>query len=561
LYFAADRDRMEPLSREAVEIARRLGDTATLAFALSARHYALWGVGDLDERLAIATEIIALAAGAAAMETAIGGHFWRFADLLELGDIVAATRELAAYTALASELRQPFYLWRSAVLHAALALLNGRFDEGERLALDALGIGQRLASPSPALVAGVQIFWLRREQGRLEEMEGAIEAFVAEHPAMPAFRSGMAHLCAELGREAEARAEFEQLAANDFTDLPRDATWLNLLDELSQVCAFLGDARRAAKLYELLLPFAARNIVITFVEACDGAVSHYLGLLAATMSRWEEAAKHFEDALSMNARMAARPFLARTQHEYARLLLGRCRPRDREKAVHLLEEALATADGIGMKRLAERIRLLLAESAGSALAEAALFQLDGDYWTITFRGEKLRLPDSKGLRCIDHLVRHPGSEFHAMDLAAAAERGVAPTAVSAANAARSLVEAGLGVGDLGDAGELLDARAKAEYRRRLHELDEELEEATARNDPGRAANIRAEIEILNSELSGALGLGGRARRAASAAERARIAVTKRIQAAIERITAANPTLGQHLKQAIRTGTFFSYLGV
>lgn len=119
----------------------------------------------------------------------------------------------------------------------------------------------------------------------------AIRAFAVEHAAMPAFRSGLALLCCHLGRLAEARTIFDELAAQGFDQFPRDATWINGMDELAQVCAALGDRQRAALLYERLAPYEHHNVVIAFAEACEGSVARYLGLLAATLARWGRAGR------------------------------------------------------------------------------------------------------------------------------------------------------------------------------------------------------------------------------------------------------------------------------
>ena len=159
----------------------------------------------------------------------------------------------------------------------------------------------------------------------------------------------------ELGRTQEARAEFEHLAQHDFTDLARDSLWMASVSYLADVCTALGDAARAATLYQLLLPYAERTIVVSNAVACYGAAARYLGALAATQAHWEEAAQHFEDALVMNARMDARPWLAHTQYQYASMLLMRDQADDRTKARALLRTALATARELGMRALEARL--------------------------------------------------------------------------------------------------------------------------------------------------------------------------------------------------------------
>jgi DNA-binding NarL/FixJ family response regulator len=199
------------------------------------------------------------------------------------------------------------------------------------------------------------MFTLRREQGRLREVEPLVRTFVQMHPAASTWRPGLALIYRELGLTAEARAEFDDLARHNFVDLPRDGLWVTCITYLAEVCAFLGDADRAIALYQLLLPYARYNIVAGGGVACYGAGSRYLGLLAMTMSRRGEAEQHFKAALALNARMGATPWLAHTQHDYAILLLGRGQPGDRERAVALLNEALASARALGMRTLEERL--------------------------------------------------------------------------------------------------------------------------------------------------------------------------------------------------------------
>jgi tetratricopeptide (TPR) repeat protein len=602
LYFsAASADRRALLSRQAVEMARRVGDTAALATALQSRHLILWGPGDVKDRLAAATEIVQLAEEAGEREKALQGHELRLINLLELGDIPAVDEEIETYARLAEELRQPRYLWYVEMFRAMRALMEGWFEEGEQLAMQALATGQQVQSQTAANYFGAQMFSLRREQGRLQELEAAVKGFVEQYPAVSAWRRGLASLYSELGREVEARSEFERLATNDFADLPQDSSWLVSVHLLSEVCAFLGDSRRAATLYELLLPYAGHNAVVGQAAVCIGSVSRNLGLLAATMARWEEAAQHFEDALKMNAKMGARPLIARTQYEYATMLLARDQPGDRERALELLNKALDTAQELGMKGLEEKIkfqvsgftfpvpspesriqepepRILTTPTPNCGLqpsdsgpqasslqppnsdVEANIFRREGEYWDLAYQGTVCRLKDAKGLHYIAFLLCHPGREFHAVELVRAmGKHQETPTATTYGRLSEDqLAEHNLSVGELGDAGEVFDAQAKAAYKRRLEELGEELEEAQRFNDPVRAAKAQAEIDFLTDELAAAVGLNGRNRKAASVAERARLNVTKSIKAALSKIGKNHLALGQHLTISIRTGTFCSY---
>jgi hypothetical protein len=203
-----------------------------------------------------------------------------------------------------------------------------------------------------------------------------------------------------------------------------------------------------------------------------------------------------------------------------------------------------------LRRLADWI-----EAAAAPEASGNLFRREGEYWTVRYEGSLARLRDAKGLRYLAQLLGNPGREYHSVDLAAADSQ----TARSAPPAGQAWAGGELRVRpDLGDAGALLDAQAKAAYQARLGELAAELEEAERCNDPGRAATAAAERDFLIGELARAVGLGGRDRRAASHAERARLNVTRAIRAAMDNLARANPSLGRHLAVTIRTGRYCSY---
>ncbi|MGH7803405.1 MAG: hypothetical protein ACREQJ_03595, partial [Candidatus Binatia bacterium] len=426
---------------------------------------------------------------------------------------------------------------------------------------EALAVGQRVEARDAVPAYGVAMATLRREQGRLPELEDSLKVFIAEYPGIAAWRCALARLYAEVGDAAAARSELERLFANDLRDLPRDQQWLTAVALLAEVSLFLGDRRRATLCYELLLPYATRNIVLGSASAFYGSVSHFLGLLAAFLSNPSEAARHFDDALAMNARMGARPFLARTELEYAKMLLARGLPGDRAKGRALLEEARATARALGIRSLEEKLAAVEPPAARETVLEKApSFRLEGDYWAIAHGGAVARVRDTKGLRYLGYLIRHPGREIHALDLAAAVDQGESAHASAPLKARRELRECGLELAGLGDGVEVIDRRAREEYRRRLAELRGELEHVTDENDLGRATRLRAELEALTRELAAAYGLGGRSRRTGSLADKARVNITKTIQGAIERIGAESPALATHLKKSVRTGTFFCYLG-
>jgi pimeloyl-ACP methyl ester carboxylesterase len=200
-----------------------------------------------------------------------------------------------------------------------------------------------------------------------------------------------------------------------------------------------------------------------------------------------------------------------------------------------------------------------AKSDPTTKEQGDVFRREGEFWTIAAGGEVLRLKDVRGLAYIAYLLGHPREEIHVLSLASKGEAKQAEADGSAEWYTEDQAnQSDLKVGRMGDAGEMLDAQAKAAYKRRVTELREQLEEARERNQLELVDRLEDEIETLGRELSRAVGLGGRDRRAASASERARINVTCAIKVAIDRIAEHNPALATLLTSSIRTGTFCSY---
>ncbi len=355
LYWSHEPKRRATLSRQAVEVARRCGDTGALAYALNAQHVVLREPGNVEERLAIASDIMRLAGEIGDKELTLRGHMWRLTDLLELGDLQTADGEIVPFAQRAEELRQPSYLWFLATWRATRAWLKGRFTEAEQWAAEALAIGQRAQDPDAAQCFIVQIFALRSGVKGFHDIKMPVQDLAERYTALPAWRSSLALAYAGFGAKEEARHEFEQFAVHHFTNIPRNADWMITMTNLVQVCSILHDVPSAETLYQLLLPYAERCVVVKPALVCLGPVTRFLGLLATILTRWDEAEAHFVSALQRCAQMDARPLIAQTQQHYAGMLLARKRPSDREQALAVLDQALALAQDIGMDELANRI--------------------------------------------------------------------------------------------------------------------------------------------------------------------------------------------------------------
>ena len=343
------RERRERICEEAIQTARRIGDPAALSYALAAAEAALHAPHTAQRRLDEGSEIVSLARQTGDRERLFDGFEHSFWASWELGDAATRAVQLDGMTRVAEELRQPAQLWMLAVAQATLALAEGRFDEAAELIGRAATVGERVQSWSAAAVAHtLPLFVLRREQGRLEDFEREIQGPGHEFSGPLVRQSVFAHLHARLGRTDKARAAFAELTSRDLADWHVDEEWLVGICLLAETCVILGDTERAAPLYDLLLPYAPLNAVAVPELALD-STSRPLGMLSTLLGRFEDAARHFEEALRMNERMGARPWLAHAQEEFARMLLRRDAGDDRERAEELLSRAHATYQELGME--------------------------------------------------------------------------------------------------------------------------------------------------------------------------------------------------------------------
>jgi hypothetical protein len=307
------------------------------------------------------------------------------------------------------------------------------------------------------------------------------------------------------------------------------------------------DERRALQLYELLLPHAGDNAV-AYTQQPFGPVALRLGKLAAMLERWEDADRHFARALDCCEHLCARAIRARVLLEHASALAARGEGGDRERIAAMLEEAASLCDELGMTGLLERFSDLRGRPSE---AVEAVFRHEGEFWTIAYGGQMCRLRDVKGLGYIASLLASEGRELHALELVGAATG-------RSADARAPLAENDIVGSRPADADPLLDDQAKAQYGRRLQELEEELEQARDWGDTERAARLQDELDLLTQELARAVGLRGRDRTFSSPEERARISVTKAIKTAIRLIEKHCPKLAAHLEASIHTGRFCSY---
>ena len=353
LHFSGSFQRTRTLGQEAVAMARRLSDPATLSWVLrvNMRDQFRPEVETIEERLAWEREIIQLAGKFS--DTRMEAYSWSILDHLASGDLATMLRMLDEYERTAAELRQPFFSFVAASCRAMLAVGEGRFDDAERSIDQAHRIG-RMRGQDFMGVLGMQMFTLRREQGRLQELEPAVRMFLAQNENESIWRPGLAVLYLELGMIDQAREEYERLAVRDFTDLPRDGVWLACMTYFAEMSAAFGDRKRSEVLYEELLPYAPFTLAMGGCVANYGAASRYLGILATTMERWDAAERNLEHALELNRKIKAWAWVAHTEFRFGEMLLARRRNEDQRRAEGLLRSALRTAQAFGMRTLEAR---------------------------------------------------------------------------------------------------------------------------------------------------------------------------------------------------------------
>ena len=224
IYYSPERDRMRALSDEAMEIATELGDPEARAYACSARRRVLWDAPHLPERVEVSTEMLTLARQIGNLELQLQAHAWLVVDLLERGDRDAVTAQMEAFDAGANRLRQPLYEWSSIVWRAMSALLSGQLDRADVLASEALAAGAPAEAVTASQYYAIQVLGIRREQGRMGELEHAARQLVDDNPGRPAWRAALATLLCEEGRLDEAERSSKSSPPATSTMSPRTST-------------------------------------------------------------------------------------------------------------------------------------------------------------------------------------------------------------------------------------------------------------------------------------------------------------------------------------------------
>ena len=574
LYWSGQPERRAGLADEALALAReqaaRAGDRRsdeTLAYVLGRVLLARWGPDSAAQDIETCEELVERARELGDGELELMARQWRISVLLELGEVAAVDQEIARVEHMATELRQPRAMTFLPLQHGMRAITVGRFDEAERLMAESAEIGREVRGSISELAATAQLLVIRLLQGRMAELEAPLRALADTHPGMVGLRCALAELLVQAGRPEEARAELERLTGAGLDGLPRDNVHVVMLALLAEVATDLGDEARAGAIYEWLEPYAGRWVVSPGAAPL-WPVERSLGRVAAALGDVDRALAHLAEARRQGERLETLPTVALTALDEAALLAARGEPADAERVARLAGEARILAEDLGMDGVAREAARLTggtaeeteapeAPAAAPADPGAGTLRREGDVWTLSLGDHLVRVKDAKGLHHLALLLSNPGVAFHAVDVIAAGE-GRPATAGGAGAASAAEDDLSIRAAGAGDAGAALDAEAKADYRRRLEDLREDIEEAEGFNDPERAARAREEYEFISRELAGAVGLGGRDRPASSDAERARVNATRALRKTLARVEEHDAAFGRLLDRTIRTGTFCAY---
>jgi predicted ATPase/class 3 adenylate cyclase len=366
MLYTPQRERRRELARQSVEMARQAGDTAVLAQALHIYASAINDPTTLNERLALSAEQIALADELASRETCWAAAYQRMGALLESGDVSGAKEMLVRMKELAGKLRQPFFSWATDHAWAMISVMSG-LSSAEQEVQAAFQTGTAGGQPEVKQAYFGQLSVIRRDQGRHAELIEPLRALADSLSHLPVWRVVLAGLYCETDQLDEARAQIDMLGAGDFK-IPLDWTWPSIVISLAQVCSDLGDQKLASLFYPQLQAVAGQVGVTGIGLVCYGSLAYPCGQLAACLHRWDEAEQYCDQAVAVNARIGARPYLVRSQRAYASMLLDRNAPGDRARAAELIAEAHIDAVQIGMQREIVRLERLRCQMERRAIA-------------------------------------------------------------------------------------------------------------------------------------------------------------------------------------------------
>ena len=356
LSFGTDHDVRRRLSDEAVQLARRSGDSATLANVL-ARRWTVLPLESLPERQEELVEAQRLCDVLDDPMLAFWIAMWRGCQHQAMGQRAASDAAFDVSSRLARALGQPLCTWTVHYMLSTQSRIAGDLEHAEQLARR--GLEEAAGIADAGHIYGANVFWIRYDQGRVGEMVEALQRAVARPPERrnPVTLPSLGVALCEVGRVDEAGSVFRELAADDFAMLPGNFLELYGLTLAAQCCAHLDALDQARFLYRALAPHG--TLIASAGAGATGCVDHYVALLAARLGDLDEADSRFSSAAAVHERVGAPTLLARTRLEWAQLLRKRGEAGDAERSEVLLRQAVATARRLGLAGIDRRAAALL----------------------------------------------------------------------------------------------------------------------------------------------------------------------------------------------------------
>jgi hypothetical protein len=509
-------------------------DPVLMAEALSLAHHCLLGPDQVRLRRELAAELITTSFRTERRGDLLIGLLWRTVDSLADGD-PRAERLLGELRDQLAERDHLAIRFVVSAIDVMLAIRAGHFDEAEALVASCAKSGAEAGDIDSEWWPGAQLVTVRWYQGRLTELLPMLHAGVHSPVLSSVDDSSVAALAVAAALDGDRRTAASSLAAlcgGGLAHLARSSSWLVTMNGIVEAAFLLDDADVSDRAYELLRPYAHLPMVGSLGITCFGSTQHALGVAALTSGHVDRAIDHLRAAVQHNTALAHWPGVLASRRRLAQAYARRKLPTDADAARRELDLAKREAVELGLDGVVD------GPEPGPSDLFAGCSRV-GRKWRLTLRNHSVLVDDSVGLAHLAVLIGNPRQEIRAVDLVA----GLA--ALSSA------------VSEMGTAHPVLDRDAIAEYKNRLKRLDAEIDQLES-DDPVRAASARDEREWLTAQLASATGFGWRTRSFPDEPERARVAVGKAIRRALVRVTEADPVIGDHLSQAVRTGVRCSY---
>ena len=515
--YGYDPARAAGFAAEALAYAEEHSDPSLLAAALDAQLLVHWGPDDLDERLSITARLEDTVAHVADVESRMSAHLWRLTTALECLDLPVVRRQLRALDLLAAESGTARVRFFAASRRGMYALLTGDLDAAGRALREVAAAGVEAGEADRLLIEHMLAAGIARQAGDVAALarEAAWYEEFGAHEAVTWVAAEAALLWVAAGERDRARALLHQLAEPDFSGIAPDLDWLLTMATLTEVAVATGTRGLAETALGLLVPYAGHGVVNGGGAGFAGVVSDYL-YQASELLGTGDAQRWAARAVAEYERLGASWWLRR---------LPLAVPGQRANAVR----------GGGAEAHPAIVRPSATQPGVVHLRPG-----EGGIWWVGREGAVTAIRDVRGLHYLRIMLQRPGADIPAIVLS--------DTVAG---------HPGAGVAG-GDVGEVVDKQALSAYRRRLAEIGADLDEARSWADTGRASKLAAERDALLDQLRAATGLSGRPRVSGSPRERARIAVRKAIVNAVDRVAAADPSLGRLLFDTVTTGAICRY---